>query len=257
MPAHNLATKSFWEDTYLTGETAVARPSNEFGFDRALVRVLEQRASVPEGATLLEIGCAPAKWMAFYAERFGAKPDGIEYAAGGVELSRANLAACGVEGVVHHADFWEFEFEKPYDAVFSLGFIEHFDAVDDAFDRHIDLVAPGGILILGIPNFQGATRIAQRWSDPEWLALHNMKAMGHKRYVRRAEAAGLEVRSVDYFGGFDPDVISTRKRGRKLLAPIWHLRQRTQREGPNASWLSSYLLMVFAKPAAAPAGRFS
>jgi SAM-dependent methyltransferase len=246
--AHNLATKSFWEDTYLAGATAVARPSEELGFDRALVHLLERRAPLDPGSSLVEIGCAPAKWMVFYAERFGATVEGIEYARGGVELSRANLAACGVDGVVHHADFWDLDLGRTYDAVFSLGFIEHFDAVDDAFDRHADLLAPGGILILGVPNFRGLTRAAQRWCDPDWLALHNMAAMGHERYVRRAGADGLTVRSVDYFGGFDPDVISTRRRGHKLLAPVWHLRRRTGREGPNAWWLSSYLLMVFERP---------
>lgn len=244
-----LATARFWEETYLSAYEPPYRPSPEIPFERALMRELAQDAPAHSGERLLELGCAPGRWMVFYAERFGAEVEGVEYTDFGAEQTRANLAACNVAGIVHHVDFWKFTPARPYDLVLSLGFIEHFVEVDDAFARHAALLAPGGRLVLSVPNFQGVNRYLQRVFDADWLALHNLEAIGHQPYAGRAAAAGLTIESMRYIGGFDPDMISVRKRGRKFLAPFWHLRRHGIGDRLNAWWLSSFLLMVFERPA--------
>lgn len=245
----NLATHSFWVDTYLAHDEVPSRPSSNSPFETSLMAALALRGPAMRGERLVELGCAPGRWMVWYAERFGAAVSGVEYTERGAELTRENLDACGIEGSVHHVDFWDFEPETGYDIVLSLGFIEHFTDVDSAFARHVALVRPGGRIVLGVPNFQGLNRVLQRRFDPDWLALHNAEAMGHRSHLRRAAAHGLRTLSVDYVGSFDPDLISTRRYGRKLLAPFWHLRRRGIGGKRNASWLSAYLLMVFERPA--------
>lgn len=245
----NLATKDFWSDTYLTAYEVPSRPSAAIPFERCMIAELDSRAPVQRRARVVELGCAPGRWMVHYAERFDAEVEGVEYTEYGAEQTRANLEACGVDGTVHHADFWEFEPERPYDLVISQGFIEHFTDVEAAFARHLALLAPEGRLALQVPNYQGVNRVLQRWCDPDWLALHNMDAMGDGLYRRLAERHGMELEAVSYFGGFDPDLISVRRRGRKLMAPFWHARHRGFGDSVNARWLSAGLICVMRAPA--------
>jgi glycosyltransferase involved in cell wall biosynthesis/SAM-dependent methyltransferase len=240
-----LATKAFWEDTYLADGAISSRPSTSSPFERSLMQALEKHAPAERGSRLLDIGCAPGKWMAFYAERFASSVEGIEYTERGAALTEAALGACGVNAVVHRADFWDFEADASYDLVLSLGFIEHWNDVEAAFARHVALTKPGGRIVVGMPNYQGVNRLLQRWFDRDWLDLHNLEAMGHRRYLEQAAREGVEPVTVSYIGGFDPDVISTRRRGRRLLGPIWRLRHRGLGDDLNGWWLSSYLLMVF------------
>jgi hypothetical protein len=127
----------------------------------------------------------------------------------------------------------------------SLGFVEHFRDLDAVFARHRELVRPGGTVVVTVPNFQGLNRVVQRVCDPDWLELHNNAAMGVERLRDLGTRHGLEPRTGRYFGGFDPDVISTRRRGRSLLAPAWRLRHAGVGDRANAWWLSSFLMVTY------------
>ena len=246
----NLVDRALWEDTYLAEVALPCRPRREMPSERCLMRELEQHAPVTPGARVLEVGCAPGRWMVFYAERFGANVEGVEYAEAAAALTERNLDACGVTGRVHHTDFETFHAPRRYDLVLSLGFVEHFQDPEAVFRRHAELIAPGGRVAVGFPNFHGLNRLLQKWFDPEWLALHNLEAVRGDVFLAAAPAVGLSLRSDRYLGSFDPDMISTRKRGRPLLAPFWHLRHRGLGDGVNARWLSSYRLLVFERSAA-------
>jgi 2-polyprenyl-3-methyl-5-hydroxy-6-metoxy-1,4-benzoquinol methylase len=247
--SHSLTSKAFWEETYLAEVVLPCRVRRDMPTERALAQALEQEATVEPGAHLLEVGCAPGRWMVFYAERFGAHVEGIEYAEGAAALTERNLAACGVEGRVHRADFWDFQSARTYDLVLSLGFIEHFSNPEEVFRRHAAFVAQRGLLALGVPNFRGVTAFLQRLFDPTWLALHNLEAVHGDVFLAAARELRLALRADRFLGGFDPDMISTRKRGRPVLAPFWHLRHRGFGDRLNAAWLSAYRLMVFERTA--------
>jgi SAM-dependent methyltransferase len=248
---HNKVDKAFWEDEYLAAAELPARPDQGMAFERVLARELARRAPVARGETVLEVGCAPGKWLLYYAERFGARVEGVEYGDKGVAATRANLAAAGVPGEIHHADFFDFP-ARPYDLVLSLGFIEHFDDLGAAFARHVDFVAPGGRLAIGVPNYRGLNRVVQRFSDPDHLALHNLDAMEPALYARLAAEYGLVVDSIAHVGGFDPIII---KIGRPAVRPWIALEGRWRRlaaaDRLNSRWASSYLLAVLRRPPAA------
>jgi SAM-dependent methyltransferase len=241
----NLAEMTFWEDEYFGAVELPSRPDITMAFERCLARDLGRHAALEPDATVLEVGCAPAKWLVFFAERFGAKVEGIEYSAKGTELSRANLRLAGVEGTIHHADFFAFE-PKPFDLVLSLGFIEHFDDLERAFACHLKFVGPRGRLAIGVPNFRGLNRVVQRLADPAHLRLHNLEAMDSSLYRRLAQSHGLQLEHVGYLGGFDPIIIKHARRS--LVRPIILL-EALYRRFPVADridhrWLSSYLLVV-------------
>jgi len=245
----NLADEEFWAEDYLAGVELPARPDPTIAFERCLAAALERFAPVTAGAHVIEFGCAPAKWLVFYAERFGAQVSGIEYTEHGVALSRANLAATAIRGAIHHADVFTLA-PAEHDLVLSLGFIEHFTDLEGAFARHVEFLAPRGLLVVGVPNYVGLLGAVQRWTDPAHLALHNLAAMQPDLYARLAERHGLIVRSQRHLGGPDPVIIRLgRRRGRLVTSPLGIVRRPRAMDRVNHRWLSSYLLTVLQRPA--------
>jgi SAM-dependent methyltransferase len=246
----NLADEHFWEEEYLGGTQLPCRPDPAFPFDRVLASALSAYAPARAGDDVLEIGCAPGKWLLFYAERFGARPAGIEYNEFGASLTRRNLAGVGVDGEILHADFFTVE-PRPADLVLSLGFIEHFDNPDEAFERHLAFLRPRGTLVIGVPNFRGVLGAVQRWTDPGHLALHNLAAMRPDLYRRLAGQHSLTVSWQGYLDGLDPAIL---KLGRRSTLPVIVALEQMHRRGISADWrrprLSAYLLTVLRRGAA-------
>jgi len=254
----NIAEKSFWENEYYWSNVKLpCRVDPNFTFDRSLAQALATHAPADRAESVLEIGCAPAKWLLFYAERFGARVCGIEYSEKGARLSRENLAAAGVDGEVWTSDFFEVEPEA-HDLVVSIGFIEHFDEPGQVLARHLDFVAPGGRLAVGVPNFRGLNWMVQRLARPDYLAFHNTAAMRLVFFKRFAQAYGLELLHLGYLGGFDPAIIALSRK--PLLSPrraipgaITLIESRFRSlaiaERLEHRWLSSYLLAVYRVPA--------
>jgi SAM-dependent methyltransferase len=253
----NIVDKSFWENGYYWAEVELpCRADMGFAFDRSLAGALAAHAPAVSGESVLEIGCAPAKWLIFYAERFGARVTGIEYSDKGAALSRRNLAAAGVSGEVELGDFFAVEPAR-HQLVVSIGFIEHFDEPEQVLARHLDFVEPGGRIAVGVPNFRGLNGAVQWLARPDYLAIHNRAAMRPKLFRDFARKQGLELEHLGYLGGFDPIIIGL-NRG-PLLAPrraipgaITLLEGRFRRLGIadhlEHRWLSSYLLAVYRVP---------
>jgi SAM-dependent methyltransferase len=251
--ATNLADKQFWENDFYWARVSVpCRPEPTMPFDRAVAAELDAHAAVERAESVIEIGCAPAKWLLFYAERFGASVSGVEYTEKGAALSRANLESAGIDGVIHEADFFALP-PDPHDLVLSLGFIEHFDDLAGTFARHVEFVRPGGRLALGVPNFRGVNRVAQWLADPDYLRLHNLSAMSPDLFRRLAQDHDLGLEHLAYFGGFDPALIApspTRPVAARLPAKALIFGGLAYRRLPVSDRLqhplfSSYLLGVF------------
>ncbi|MCW3002651.1 MAG: hypothetical protein JWQ20_1949 [Conexibacter sp.] len=245
-----LATPEFWDEAYFwAGQSPPLRPDHELPFDRTLMRAFETWAAPAPGERVIELGCAPAVWLVWLAERFGAQVEGVEYAPKGAAFSRANLAACGVGGAVHEADVFAME-PLPRDLVVSLGFIEHFDDLDAVFARHLEFVAPGGRLVIGVPNFLGINGWLQGRADPEYLGLHNLDAMRPALYRRLAQQHGLELVVCRHIGGPDPVIVKAdRGLPQKLVLAESRLRRLRVTERLDHRLWSSYLFTVMRRPA--------
>jgi SAM-dependent methyltransferase len=245
-----LTDQQFWEEEYIWTDVQLpARPDPAFSFDRALIDAFARHAAPVAGESVLEIGCAPAKWLVHLAERHCARVQGVEYSPKGADVSRENLAACNVEGIIHTADFFAFESE-PVDMVVSLGFIEHFDDTADVFARHVNLVRPGGRLVIGVPNFRGVNGLLQRLGDAPYLALHNRAAMKPALHRELAARHGLTELFLGHIGGPDPVIVRSRHAPvTALVLAGRRVRRLRFTEGVNHRWLSSYLLGVWRAPA--------
>jgi SAM-dependent methyltransferase len=169
--------------------------------------VLYPRHMPRPGATVVEIGSAPGEHLAKLSQTFGLVPYGIEYSDGGVEVNRAVFAAHGLppENVVQ-LDFFSDEcllrYREHFDVVVSRGFIEHFEDPSRVVDRHLELLKPGGLLIITIPNLRGVNRALTGLFHPELIPMHNLEIMAKAPFLRLFDPAKVRTLVCAYVGTF-------------------------------------------------------
>jgi SAM-dependent methyltransferase len=207
------------------------------------------------GDRLLEIGCAPGKWLIYFHKRFGCSVAGCEYSERGLGILKRNLEAASTPAQIYPGDFLKLALEPAsYDAVVSLGFIEHFNDPIDIARRHADLLRPGGLLILEVPNFQG---INHWFQTDSLLSAHNLETMTPAFFEKVAKTLGLRVRFLKYIGGFEPANLDTRGKPFPIRALYGGLARLRLLPGMarlnNAAW-SGFLMAIFEKPG--PASHF-
>lgn len=159
-----------------------------------------------EYRSFLELGGFPGSF-AVYAKRYlgfrdvallDAFVDRDHLAA----VLRANdLARPDLE--VYEGNMFEVEPPRRYDVVLSGGLVEHFTDPSAALQRHHSWVAPGGTIVVTVPNFRGLNGAVQRRFSPDNLALHNQDIMFPDALADALAASG-EFASVEafYYGPF-------------------------------------------------------
>lgn len=127
---------------------------------------------------VLEIGCAPAKTLAWAAKKKKAKVTGLDYSKNGIEVSRWLFEQMRLNGNFLYEDIFQTTLtEKTFDVVISSGFIEHFDDPSEVIDIHIKLAKPGGVVLITIPNYGGWYGKMQHFFNPDNLRIHNLDIM--------------------------------------------------------------------------------
>lgn len=250
----NLTEKIFW-DEYWGKINLPSLPNKSHSFERCLSGELERNVSNKKGE-ILEIGCAPGKWIGHLSKSSGLIPSGIEYSRVGIELTHKNFELLGIEpGTIFEGDFFEIVPDRKFDIVMSLGLIEHFDDVDTVIYKHIEWLKDGGILILGVPNFSGLTKFIQYFLDKTLLDKHNLSIMNLNFFRNMGKKFNLKEVEVKYIGSFEPDLpIPITRFGNPLqiILKVFLIFMRKVRRFPvthnfNHHSYSSYILAVFQK----------
>jgi len=255
-----LTDAAFWND-YWGRFSLPATIDERHSFDRALARALRDLLGHASGSAL-EVGCAPGRWLAFLAREFDLRVSGIEYTADGAEATRRNLTMLGVDyDRVDEADFFAITPRPSYDVVVSFGFVEHFTDVRGVVARQAEWLRPGGLLLVGVPNFAGIHGRIQKVLDPKILERHNLTIMNASELSRIGGEAGLVTESATYLGSFEPSLPISRAGARgvrmfvakTLLRAAWILRRAPligrAFDGWNGPRVSSYILASYRKPA--------
>ena len=256
--AGSLTDAAFWEDYW--GRFSLPDAIDESrSFDRAVARGLRELLRDASGQ-VLEVGCAPGRWLAFISKEFGLGVSGIEYTADGVAATRRNLELLGVRNAdIREADFLTAAPSPKYDVVLSLGFVEHFTDVEAVMRKHAAWARPGGLIIVGVPNFRGVHGWLQRGLDPEVLARHNLTIMDVDKLAAIGRSAGLVTESARYLGSLEPSLPIARagvKGAADFLAKVALRAVRFVRQAPvigramdnwNNPFVSSYILASYRK----------
>lgn len=131
---------------------------------------------------ICEIGSGDGLLIKKIANLVNYKPYGIEYSKSAVKKAKKN----GVEA--YPADAFDptvkKKFKNKFDAVFSYGFIEHILPVEKAINLHLDLVKPGGYVIIQIPRFRGFNFWRLKLFRPDLIENHNLTIMNGKTLER-------------------------------------------------------------------------
>jgi len=126
------------------------------------------------GMRFLELGCAPAKMLAWVATQ-GVRVAGVDYSAQGIEWGRQLMRTLELEADLRCEDLFSTTFSREsFDLVHSAGLIEHFDDPLPLVKIHLDLVRPGGTVLISVPNYGGVYGAMGRRFGPSNLALHNL-----------------------------------------------------------------------------------
>jgi len=144
----SVVDSSYWDSSYAKAPL-VYRPE-----------LLEFRDLFAEhlrpGGSCFEVGCYPGSYLLYLCKTFGYVANGIDQ----TPFVRSRLPAYfeehGVEvDQLWHDDFMILQTDRKFDVVCSFGFLEHFRNFGEIIERHMSLVATGGLLIISCPNFRG------------------------------------------------------------------------------------------------------
>ncbi len=276
-----LTPREYWESIYGTGPAKVgvlraaakrmkqrlarrlgesfveaARNYSEYLFWRV---ILPRYLPREKGLSVLEIGSAPGSNLVQFHKMFGYEPYGIEYTQNGVELNRRLFQEHGIDpSRVIQGDFLSDDVRRPlegrFDIVTSFGFIEHFSDVRTIVEKHVQLLKPGGLLVVEIPNLTGANDLLARFFQREVFSFVDMSIMGETAFRSLFERPDLNRRFCGYFGTFTfylfacrsdsmkRFVLSGCRRLQRLLNVVFYLLFR------NRGWehprFSPYLLFI-------------
>lgn len=227
---------------------------------------------LPKGGSrkVVEIGSAPGKFLLRFHQKFGYEPFGVEYTADGVQLNKRLFAAAGLNpDNVWHEDAGDPEFlarnRESFDVVYSFGLIEHFSDPKEMIRNHVELLAPGGHLVIVIPNLRGVNLALTRFFHRDLIALHNLEIMSKKAFRSLFSDLSLLESFCGYAGLFTLGLQNTKQNSwkRRVLRmarigelPFELLQWLLLRRNLVTNWLTSpYLVYVGQKSSGIAAAR--
>ena len=206
MEINELTTKEHWNENWERTKLPVEiRKEGASPLTLELIKEFEKYLPQQPGLTILEIGGAPGQFLAYFSKEFGYVPYALDYSDAGCQKLRENFKLLNLEVHVIQRDFFEDLSDLPkFDIVFSSGFIEHFMDLEDVVERHLNLLKNGGLLVLGVPNFNGINRVVLNQLAPKLLSMHNLNNMDHKNWANFENKFNIEVLFRNFIGGFEP-----------------------------------------------------
>lgn len=191
---HDLAGMAHWDKR--TGTAKPRLPSKLNASVGDLLALLEQH--VKPGSRVLEVGCAPGKFLLWCALAKQASACGVEYAENSHRMTAQLFADARAPADIRKEDFMQTSFEPgSFDVVYSFGVIEHFTDPRPMIQKHFDMLNPGGISIITIPHFGRLYGWLAQRMDRGNYDLHNTTIMSESGILDLAPPES-EARSYAY-----------------------------------------------------------
>jgi 2-polyprenyl-3-methyl-5-hydroxy-6-metoxy-1,4-benzoquinol methylase len=151
MQENNLTTTEYWE-------SAGAKPPRMQLPSSWNVSILNTKkflkSYIKSGIQVLQIGCAPGKMLAYCAAKLQAEVAGIDYSKPGMLYAEKLFETLGIKGDLRCEDVFSHSLQNStFDLVYSLRVIEHFVDPRPVVEIHKQLLKPGGVALIVIPNY--------------------------------------------------------------------------------------------------------
>lgn len=225
----DIAERSHWEsiNTKRKGQGKVERKGLRAWFSRPPARkiinqITDNFFKVDPKKSVFEVGCAPGQRLLGFAARYQYIPYGVEYSKAGVAGVRAEFKELGIpeknciDSDVFNKSF-QADHKDKFDAVISYGFIEHFTNVDEAIEAHINLLKPGGKLLIMIPNLRGIYCPLTKLLAPDLIPKHNLTIMKMNDFRQLFPREKLEPLFCGYYGVLNFGMLQGRGKIRNLI----------------------------------------
>ncbi len=169
-----------------------------------------------EGIRAIEIGSAPGRHLVRMHGELCCEVWGLEYSPEGAAANRELFARSGIDpGHVIEANLFDdglsSRFGDRFDIVLSRGFIEHFSDPGKAIERHLQLLRPGGTLVVSIPNMRAANYLQALLFNRRLIPLHNREIMRMKNFESLFDHGRLETVFCSYYGTYKADLFIHRR----------------------------------------------
>jgi len=197
--------ENYWDKLELPAEIKKTKKSL---YLNEILKIFDRFLPPNDNLSILEIGGAPGQYLAYMSNNFHYKIYALDYSDIGCRKMKENFSLLGLKGIVYQKDLFSDDIsDLPlFDIVYSLGFIEHFQDLDRVIDKHLELLKPGGILLIGTPNFLGVNHWVLRRLAPQRLAQHNLSSMDIRNWSNFEKRFNLRVIFKNYIGGFEPSI---------------------------------------------------
>lgn len=179
-------------------------------------------ARLGPGRRFLEVGAGGSAWPAHVASAHRAESWGVDFSAGGLALAaRAVLPGAAPVHLVEGDLFDDAKLPTHhFDVIYSGGFVEHFPSPRELMERFARLLAPGGVVVTGVPNLCGVNGVLQRLLDAETFARHVVLSPSALDAAHRT--GGLyPVEPARYIGVVDPGAVNFARVAERLPGAAW------------------------------------
>lgn len=248
--------ENFWKNVILP-----SRPNQKITSEKAIMDtlLLHLQKGNKQTTSVLEIGCAPGKWLVYFYENLGYLPFGIEYVKSAADTTIKNLSICDIyadKSTINCNDFLSMDHDNSqiHDVVMSYGFIEHFSNPEEIINMQMSHLKSGGYLIIGIPKFTGLNKylakITDRYSGRDILNTHNLQIMNISFFKGLCDKLDLHEIFIGNIGGFEPGLFLAEGLPKYMSATILALNKILHISfisKKNPDWVSGYILGIYRK----------
>lgn len=254
-----LTDEAFWDEYWASVRLPLEIEKSSSLLIGAITDVFDRFLGTPFPLSVLEIGGAPGQYSAYIRRRLGHAITVLDSSPVGCAKARENFELLELPARVVEGDMFAPPAElQRFDVVFSLGLVEHFENISDPVRAHVDLLAPGGLLLLGVPNYRGVNEALLRRLSPSFLARHKLEAMDQQEWDSFEQELRLNRLFREYLGGFEASTFwrceSRKVVDRGLHQLLWYLGKALNWEQTrflrrlNGRLWSGYLMGVYRAP---------
>jgi 2-polyprenyl-3-methyl-5-hydroxy-6-metoxy-1,4-benzoquinol methylase len=154
---------------------------------------------LPRGLNVLDVGCGSGVHGAELKRLGGHRVTGVDLSQPSIEKAKTRLAEAYVADVTA-PELYPFFGRRHFDAILFSDMLEHLYDPSDVLTRHFQLLAPGGYVLISLPNVAiWNVRLALlfgrfEYQDTGTLDRTHIRFFTRRTFRRFLEAAGLEIR---------------------------------------------------------------
>lgn len=143
----------------------------------------------------------PGRHLVYFNKEYGYQVEGVDF-SNHIQLVHKVMTFHGIkEYKLYQQDFLEFE-SKPYEVVASFGFLEHFTNWREMLEKHMQMTAPMGHLVIAVPNLKYAQNVLHRILDPEFVQDQVVEATDLELIKAIVLAKGFKLLHTGYYQTF-------------------------------------------------------